>query len=170
MHLQPILSNSLVEIIPLQENDFTDLFDVAKDELLWEQHPNKDRYRRDVFEDFFKNAISSKGAFKIIDLVTNKTIGSSRFYELKPNKSVAIGYTFIARSHWGTTYNNAVKELMINYAFQFVETIVFHVGENNFRSQKAVEKLGAIKIANKIHEENFIYELSHEVWTKKQLK
>jgi len=170
MQLQPILSNSFVEITPLQETDFNALYEVAKDELLWEQHPNKDRYKREVFEDFFKNAISSNGAFKIIDLTTNKTIGSSRFYELKPNESVAIGYTFIARSHWGTNYNNAIKELMINYAFQFVETIVFHVGENNFRSQKAVEKLGAIKIAEKITEENFIYELSHEVWTKKQLK
>jgi RimJ/RimL family protein N-acetyltransferase len=170
MHLQPILSNSLVEIIPLQENDFNDLFNIAKDELLWEQHPNKDRYKKKVFEDFFKNAISSKGACKIIDLVTNKAIGSSRFYELKPNKSVAIGYTFIARSHWGTTYNNAIKELMINYAFQFVETIVFHVGGNNFRSQKAVEKLGAIKINNRMSEENFIYELSREIWTTKQLK
>ena len=96
MNLQPTLSNELVQIVPLKESDFDELFAVASDELLWEQHPEKDRYRKDVFQDFFNMAIQSKSAFKIIDVITGNTIGSSRYYDLNQNeKSVAIGYNFI---------------------------------------------------------------------------
>lgn len=145
MNLKPTLSNELVQIIPLKKSDFEELFDVASDKLLWEQHPEKDRYKKEVFLKLFDEAIQSGTAFKIRDLKSNKCIGSTRFYEFDElEKSLAIGYTFIDRKYWATPYNRAVKNLMINYAFQYVDTILFHVGETNFRSQKAVEKLGAI--------------------------
>ena len=145
MHLHPTLTNELIQIVPLKESDFDELFAVASDELLWEQHPEKDRYKKEVFQSFFHLAIESKSAFKVIDVKTGDTIGSSRYYDFKEiQKSVAIGYTFISRKYWGTPYNRALKDLMINFAFQFVENIIFHVGDTNFRSQKAVEKLGAL--------------------------
>lgn len=145
MHLQPTLANELVQIIPLKESDFDELFLVASDQLLWEQHPEKERYKKDVFQEFFNVAIASNSAFKVIDVKTGNTIGSSRYYECnETEKSVAIGYTFIDRKYWATPYNRALKNLMITYAFQFVDRILFHVGDTNFRSQKAVEKLGAV--------------------------
>lgn len=164
MELQPTLSNDLITIKPVQENDFESLFAVASDELLWEQHPNNDRYKKDVFKVFFDNAIQSKGAFVVIDNITNKVIGSSRYYNFNPeDNSIIIGYTFISRKYWGTNYNAALKKLMINYAFQFVNKIYFHVGETNYRSQKAVEKLGAIKIGELLDDTspktNWLYEL-----------
>ena len=108
--------------------------------------PNKDRYKRDVFETFFKGAMESKGAFLVFDTKTNKVIGSSRYYDVDTeHHSIAIGYTFVARDHWGGIYNPALKSLMINYAFQFADTVLFHVGAVNVRSQKAVERLGAKK-------------------------
>lgn len=164
MQFQTILSNDLVKLIPLQETDFDELFAVAKDELIWEQHPDKNRYKKEVFITFFNDAIASKSAFKIIDLKTNLTIGSSRYYELNlEEKSIAIGYTFISREYWGTNYNKAIKKVMIDYAFQFVDRIIFHIGESNIRSRKAVEKLNAKLIATKLVEEtqrtHVIYEL-----------
>ncbi|WP_320814479.1 GNAT family N-acetyltransferase [Flavobacterium sp.] len=164
MNLQTSISNDLITIKPVQENDFEALFSVASDELLWEQHPNNDRYKREVFQVFFDNAIKSKGAFVIIDNTTNKVIGSSRYYEFnKEESSIIIGYTFISRDFWGTKYNGSLKELMINYAFQFVNKIHFHVGDTNYRSQKAVEKLGAIKIGelpdDTSPKTNWLYEL-----------
>lgn len=145
MNLQPTLANDLVRIVPLLSTDFDELFAIASDELLWEQHPDKDRYQKEVFLKFFEDAIQSNSAFKIIDVKNGKTIGSSRYYDFNESeKSVAIGYTFIDRNYWATPYNRALKNLMINYAFQFMETIIFHVGETNFRSRKAVEKLGAV--------------------------
>src|SRR5688572_28113691 len=126
MNLQPTIENQFVSIRPLKPEDFEILYAVANDPLLWEQHPNKDRYKREVFENFFKGAIESKGAFLVSDKQTKKVIGSSRFYDLDPEKSsIAIGYTFIARDHWGSTYNHALKTLMVNHAFQFVDKVLF---------------------------------------------
>lgn len=164
MNLQPILSNEEIILIPLVNEDFEALFKIASDKLLWEQHPNNDRYKKEVFEDFFKKAIESKGAFTIYEKTTNKIVGSTRFYDLEQeSKSVFIGFTFIDRKFWGSSLNGKVKKLMIDYAFQFVDSVKFHVGETNYRSQKAVEKLGALKIGT-IQKENseivnWIYEL-----------
>jgi RimJ/RimL family protein N-acetyltransferase len=55
---------------------------------------------------------------------------------------VEIGWTFLARSHWGGKYNGQMKELMLRHAFRFVERVVFLIGEHNLRSQRAVEKIG----------------------------
>ncbi len=147
-NLQPIhLGNELIKIVPLQEADFDKLFAIASDELLWEQHPNKDRYKKDVFQIFFKGAMESKGAFIVYDAATNLPIGSSRYYDYnETDKSIAIGYTFIARTHWGLGFNKALKIAMLGYAFKFADTVIFHVGACNLRSQKAIQKLGAIKV------------------------
>lgn len=146
-NLQPTLKNELVTLEPLHSNDFEKLFAVASDPLIWEQHPNKNRYKREIFEVFFKGAIESKGAFIIYDSKTNAPIGCTRFYDFDPEKStVTIGYTFFARSHWGGIFNPATKKLMLQYAFKYVDTVHFYIGAINVRSQKAIEKLGAIKI------------------------
>lgn len=145
--IQPILENDYVKLIPLQENDFEQLFSVASDPLVWEQHPNKDRYKRDVFERFFEGAIESGGAFKIIEKNTGEIAGSTRFYNYNAaDNSIFIGYTFYARKFWGSKMNPQVKKLMLDYIFQFVDKVNFHVGKDNLRSQKAMEKLGAKKV------------------------
>lgn len=146
--IQPThLQNQFVKLVPLQESDFEELYSVANDELLWEQHPNKLRYQKPVFQNFFEGAIQSKGAFFIREASTNEPIGSSRFYDYNPEtNSILIGYTFIARKFWGKGYNKALKELMMDYAFQYVDTIYFHIGAFNIRSQKALEKIGGEKI------------------------
>jgi RimJ/RimL family protein N-acetyltransferase len=173
-NLQPTLENEFVKIQPLRESDFETLYTVASDSLIWEQHPNKDRYKREVFEIFFKGAIESGGAFLVFDKQTGEAIGSSRFYDYcEENKSVLIGYTFFARSHWGSKYNPALKNLMIQYAFQFIDSVIFHIGANNIRSQKAIERLGATKIDEievKYYGEesklNFVYDIKKGDWQK----
>ena len=147
VNLQPIhLQNELVQLIPLSIDDFEVLYTVASDPLIWEQHPNPDRYKRDVFSNYFDGAMASKGAFLIKSAETGAAIGSSRFYDHKPElKEIKIGYTFFSRACWGKPYNSNVKHLMLSHAFTFVERVVFHVGASNLRSQKAMEKLGAIK-------------------------
>lgn len=148
MNLQPHLHNEKITLMPLSENDFERLFAVAADPLIWEQHPNKDRYKREVFQNFFQGAIQSKGAFLVSDSQSGEIIGSTRFYDYDAeNRTVLIGYTFLARSHWGGIYNPSMKALMLEHAFQFVDKVQLHVGSNNIRSQRAVERLGAKKIA-----------------------
>lgn len=150
--LQPNhLKNNLISLFPLQENDFEELYAVANDELLWEQHPNKLRYQRAVFQNFFEGAMLSGGAFLIRDNKTNEVVGSSRFYDYNEDEnstetSVLIGYTFIGRKFWGNNYNKSLKKLMLDYAFEHVNKVYFHIGAFNIRSQKAIEKIGAIKV------------------------
>jgi len=147
-NLQPTLENDLITVTPLKAEDFEKLYAVASDPLIWAQHPNKDRYKREVFENFFKGAMESNGAFIVYDKITSEVVGSSRYYELdEGNNSVAIGYTFIGRSFWGKGHNAALKKMMLDYAFEYVDKVILHIGATNFRSQKATEKLGAIKIS-----------------------
>jgi RimJ/RimL family protein N-acetyltransferase len=170
---RPTLANDLVAIRPLVADDWTTLFGVASDPGVWEQHPAKDRYKREVFETFFREALASEGAFLVLDGRTQQVIGSSRFYGFDDRaKSIKIGYTFLARDHWGTGHNRALKTLMLDYAFQFVDKVVFEVGSVNRRSQKAVEKLGARKIGEETQAYagetqrhlTFVYELAAETW------
>lgn len=147
MNIQPTLENENVKLVPLNPNDFEELFSVASDPKIWEQHPNKDRYQREVFENFFQGAMESGGAFKIIDKESNEIAGSTRFYDYNPEEnSIFIGYTFYATKFWGSKLNPQVKKLMLDYIFQFVDKVNFHVGKDNIRSQKAMEKLGAKKV------------------------
>jgi RimJ/RimL family protein N-acetyltransferase len=142
--LQPNLKGDLVELRPLRPQDFDVLFSVASDPLIWEQHPESDRYKREVFQTYFDGALESKGAFAIIDRKTGRVIGSSRYCNLKLDESeVEIGWTFLERVYWGGAYNRELKSLMLDHAFKFVNRVVFVVGEKNFRSQKALEKIGA---------------------------
>jgi len=146
-NLQPHLRGELIELRPLTLGDWDDLFAVASDRLIWEQHPERDRYKEDVFTIFFKEALEFGGAFVISHRKTQQIIGSTRFYGYDPEKSeIEIGWTFLARKYWGGRFNAEMKRLMLNHAFTFVESVVFFVGEDNVRSQKAMENVGAIKV------------------------
>ncbi len=146
INLQPILENEHYLLVPLADNDFDKLFSTAADEKIWEQHPNKDRWKREVFVNFFDGAMQSNGAFKIIDKNSNDVIGSTRFYDFDAqSKSILIGYTFYATKYWGKGANRAVKTIMLNYIFDFVEKVIFHVGAENLRSQMGNEKIGRRK-------------------------
>jgi RimJ/RimL family protein N-acetyltransferase len=145
--LQPTLTGELLELRPLRPEDFADLFAVAADPFIWEQHPSSDRYKPDVFQAFFRDALESGGALVVIDSRDGKVIGSSRYYGYDAQKSeVEIGWTFLARSHWGGAFNQEMKHLMLRHAFRFVENVVFLVGKQNWRSQRALEKIGAARI------------------------
>ncbi|HRI00064.1 MAG TPA: GNAT family N-acetyltransferase [Saprospiraceae bacterium] len=138
------LNDELITLVPLFPSDFESLYLAASDPLIWEQHPNKDRYQRNVFKNYFDEAVNNKMAFKILDNNSGNIIGSSRFYEYNPELgSIAIGYTFLTRQYWGGKYNFALKNLMLQYAFNIVDRVIFHVGILNRRSQKAMEKIGA---------------------------
>jgi RimJ/RimL family protein N-acetyltransferase len=144
MDLQPTLHGSLLTLRPLAIDDFDDLFAVAADPSIWEQHPENTRYRRDVFERFFAKAIESHGALVVLDSAAAVLIGSSRYYDYNAEESsVFVGYTFLARKYWGGVYNRELKDLMLTHAFQYVDRVMFHVGEKNLRSQKALLKIGA---------------------------
>jgi RimJ/RimL family protein N-acetyltransferase len=172
INIQPVLETEKVKLLPLKESDFENLYLVAADPKVWEQHPNKDRWKKEVFQTFFEGALQSQGAFKIIDQQTGNTIGSTRFYDHnEQDDSIFIGYTFYATDYWGKGINPLVKKMMLDYIFQFVTKVYFHIGAQNTRSQIAIGRIGAIKTGEEIvpyfgeaPRSNFVYEIKKEIW------
>jgi len=162
--LQPTLTSEILELRPLQTGDFEQLYAVASDTLIWEQHPDSDRHKPDVFQKFFDEALQSGGALIALDRNDDCVIGSSRFHGYDPERSqIEIGWTFLARSHWGGVYNGEMKRLMLSHAFRFVDNVLFVVGANNLRSQRAVEKIGGVRSGTKTDpngRESFIYRIT----------
>jgi N-acetyltransferase len=143
-HLQPTLRGSLLALRPLRSDDFAALYGVASDPAIWELHPARDRYLEPVFRKFFDNGLASGGALLATDVATGEVIGTSRFDGFdEAAGEVEIGWTFLARSRWGGAFNGEMKRLMLTHAFRHVSRVVFRVGPDNLRSQRALEKVGA---------------------------
>jgi RimJ/RimL family protein N-acetyltransferase len=170
--LQPVLKGELLELRPLRPEDFHNLYAVAADPLIWEQHPSKDRYKEEVFKEFFREALESGGALVALDARDGRVIGSSRFHGYDEGKSeIEIGWTFLARSHWGGVYNREMKRLMLRHAFRFVERVIFLVGLENLRSQCALEKIGGVRVgttADGNGRESFVYQITASTFTREE--
>jgi RimJ/RimL family protein N-acetyltransferase len=161
--LQPTLDGERLLLRPLRVEDYDALFAAASDRLIWEQHPCPDRYRPEVFREFFSEAMESGGAFAVIDKQNGQIIGSSRFVGYNEDQSeIEIGFTFLARRYWGGSYNREMKDLMLRHAFRFVRHVIFTVGVTNFRSQRAMEKIGGRRVAPRVDKqgrENVVFQI-----------
>ncbi len=145
-NFQPTLIGDSVVIRPLQKHDWTEMFEVASDPLIWELHPASDRYKEPVFRKFFDGALAARMGFAIVNKATGAIIGSSRYYGHDVvAREIEIGWTFLSRTYWGGKTNAEVKRLMLDHALTFVDTVVFWVGEHNRRSQRAMEKIGGVR-------------------------
>ncbi len=145
INLQPTLTGPTMRVRPLAASDWADLFSAASDPEIWAQHPASNRYKEDVFREFFVAALNSQSAFAFVDRTTNTIVGSSRYNDFDPERSeIEIGWTFLARSHWDGVTNAEIKSLLLEHAFAFVDTVVFWVGESNLRSRRAMEKIGGV--------------------------
>jgi RimJ/RimL family protein N-acetyltransferase len=145
--LQPVLRGDLLTLRPLRRDDYEDLRAAASDPLIWEQHPDKTRSDPEGFRKFFDEAMASGGALIAIDNATGGVIGSSRYFGYTSEAGeVEIGWTFLLRSRWGGRYNGEMKRLMLTHAFQFVRRVVFVVGTHNIRSQRAVARIGGVRV------------------------
>jgi len=171
--LQPNLKGELLELRPLLPEDFQDLYAVASDPLIWEQHPANDRHEEGVFKVFFREALESGGALIAIDTKNGQVIGSSRFHGYNKEESeIEIGWTFLARSHWGGIYNREMKHLMLRHAFRFVNRVVLLVGPQNLRSQRAVEKIGGVRVGTRPDDsgghDNIVYQITADAFAQQE--
>jgi N-acetyltransferase len=174
MNLQPILQSDLITLLPLKESHIEELYAAASDIETWNQHPNPLRYQREHFDVYCNGALQSNSAFVIVDNATNTIIGSSRYYGYDDaDNSILIGYTFFTYTYFGKGYNANCKKLMLDYIFQYVEKVIFHVGEKNIRSQKAMLKLGgklvgtaSVNYFGEPPNQNVIFEIKKQDWNK----
>lgn len=166
---QPTLQSSRIRLRPIHESDFEALYEIASDRLLWEQHPVKDRTDRAVFRSWFDDGLTG-GALVVIERSTGATIGTSRYEVLdQDRREVEIGWTFISRSHWGGGVNSEVKQLMIDHAFGWAQVITLKAHEDNLRSLRAIEKLGAQRVRTEPSRHGMgssvVYELTPTTWS-----
>ena len=170
--LQPTLIGTRVIVRPLAACDWQPMFAAASDPKIWADHPASDRYQQPVFREFFDVALASASAFAFVDMNTAEIIGSSRYHGLDPERSeIEIGWTFLTRKYWGGSYNLEVKRLMLEHAFRFVDAVIFWVGETNWRSQRAMEKIGGVR-GEGLHSRpmsatdsmDYIYKISKNDW------
>ncbi|HYK11946.1 MAG TPA: GNAT family N-acetyltransferase [Gemmatimonadales bacterium] len=168
IELQPTLTGTLLEMRPLRADDWEALYALASDPLIWEQHPDRGRWRETRFREVFREGMESGGALVAVDRQTGKPIGFTRYHDYNPEgPAIEIGWTFLARSHWGGKYNSEMKDLMIRHAFKFVKTVAFSAGTDNMRSRKAIEKLGAVPVGTKTNTnggESVVYHLTPETY------
>lgn len=172
-NFQPTLHSETINIRPLNASDFDELFACASDKDIWAGHPQPDRYKLAVFEPYFKSLLESNACVVVIDKSSQKIIGVSKYYYLEENPDdIAIGFTFLVKEYWGGNTNFELKTLMIDYAFNTFETLWFHVGPTNIRSQKATQKIGAVftgeeslNISGK-HENWYCYRINKKDWNK----
>jgi len=166
------LKGGLLELRPLRQDDFDALYAVASDPIIWEQHPERDRYTEERFRVYFDEALQSGGALIAIDLRDGRIIGASRFHGYDEGRSeIEIGWTFLARSHWGGRYNGEMKGLMLQHAFRFVDRVVFLIGEENRRSRRAVEKIGAVYAGTRNdakRQKRVVYQITAATWAQRK--
>ncbi len=144
--LQPVLTGPTVVVRPVVPDDWPAMFAAAADPAIWALHPAHDRWQEPVFRRFFDDAIASRSAFAITERATGRIIGSSRYNGHDPvRREIEIGWSFLTRDHWGGGTNAEVKRLLLDHAFGFVDTVLFWVGDTNWRSQRAVEKIGGVR-------------------------
>jgi RimJ/RimL family protein N-acetyltransferase len=163
--LQPVLTGDLLELRPLTPDDFAELFAVASDPLIWEQHPARDRGEPGPFRQFFREGLESGGALVAIDRRDGRIIGSSRYHRDIARSELEIGWSFLARPYWGGRYNGEMKRLMLQHAFRFVDRVVFLIGPENLRSQRALEKIGGRRIGSRVDasgRESVVYQILRE--------
>ena len=130
---------------PVRPSDWTEMFAAASDALIWDVHPERNRWQEPIFRLFFDSALESGSAFTILDRASGRIIGSSRYFGYDPDlNEIEIGWTFLARAYWGGAVNHEVKRLMLDHAFGFVDCVIFWVGESNLRSRRAMEKIGGV--------------------------
>jgi RimJ/RimL family protein N-acetyltransferase len=147
---QPVLAGPLLELRPLAADDYDAVRAAAADPLIWAQHPEPERWREERFEPYFAMLLASGETLVARDAASGEVVGLSRYHGYDAERSeVEIGWTFLVRTRWGGTWNRELKRLMLEHAFRFVDEVVFLVGPQNVRSQRALEKLGARRIADR---------------------
>lgn len=140
---QPSLTGPTLTLTPATSADWAELFAVAADPLIWAVHPAADRWQEPIFRAFFDEGLASGGMLVARERATGTVIGSSRFSTAfaEPDE-VEIGWTFLSRDHWGGRTNREMKHLMLVHAFKSFDAVIFRIGEKNFRSRRAIEKIG----------------------------
>jgi RimJ/RimL family protein N-acetyltransferase len=144
------LSGELVQLVPLKKKHIEPLVHLGKDERIWTYYSldgtDGDRLRAALNAGIAAQKSGTQFPFVIFEKNTNAVIGSTRFLEIQqPHRKLEIGWTWLHPDYWGTAINLECKLLLLTFCFETLGTarVQFRTDENNIRSWKAIEKIGA---------------------------
>jgi N-acetyltransferase len=153
MNLSPIvLENSRVRLEPLSLDHADALGEAAADGKLWELFYTTIP-RPDQTADYIRTALAGHAAGHMLPWAVRersggKIIGTTRYHDIiAPAKRVEIGYTWYAASWQRSFVNTNCKILLLSHAFDTLGcgVVGLRTDNFNFRSQRAIEALGAKK-------------------------
>lgn len=154
MKIEPVeLVGHRAHLVPLAAEHVPALLEAGRDPAVWTYLPRHPRTLADM-EDLVAEALARRDAgvdfpFVIRDRHDNdRVVGSTRFCDIdKENRSLEIGWTWLSPDVWRTRINSECKRLLLGHAFETLGAIrvFFKTDARNVRSQKAIERLGAVK-------------------------
>jgi len=147
-----IIENDRVLLVPFENERNKELRDIIFNDEIWEYMGMFVRNEQD-FEQYIQDTLIQKEQgicypFLIIDKDTNRVAGSTRFgYINRASQKCEIGWTWIGEEFQRTGLNKACKFALLDFGFSQIgfRRIQFSADLENIRSQKAIEKLGAIR-------------------------
>lgn len=164
--LQPTLVGPTLSMRPMAPADWGALFAVAADREIWAVHPAHDRWQEPVFRRFFEEGLASGGSMVAVDNASGTIIGHSRFdRERAEAGEIEIGWSFLARAFWGGAANREMKRLMVAHSLKSFDRVIFLVGDTNFRSRRAMEKIGGMLTLREHHGEMAGRPVIHVIYT-----
>lgn len=146
------LENDVVKLVPVNTEHIDGILKAARFPEIWE-HLSVTLLDRDSVVQFVEDSIKKREAktdypFVIIDAQTNEVIGSTTYMDISMgHKRLEIGSTWLTPAYWRSNMNTNCKFLLLKYGFEELglNRIQIKTGHENIRSQKAIERLGAVK-------------------------
>ncbi|MGE7186283.1 GNAT family N-acetyltransferase [Peribacillus sp. NPDC006672] len=176
------LENNVVHLIPMGLEHVEGIYEATQDKRIWE-HMSVDLTEKSRVLQYVQDALQKREhgtdiAYVIINKKTEKIIGATWFLDIsKQHKRLEIGSTWINPIYWRTNINTNCKYLLLKYCFEELDfnRIQIKTGHENFRSQKAIERIGGVKEgilrSHMIRKEGILrhtvlYSIINEEWAK----
>jgi RimJ/RimL family protein N-acetyltransferase len=146
------LENNVVQLIPMELEHVEGIYEATQDKRIWE-HMSVDLTEKSCVLQYVQDALQKREhgtdiAFVIVNKKTEKIIGATWFLDIsKQHKCLEIGSTWINPNFWRTNINTNCKYLLLKYCFEelLLNRVQIKTGHENYRSQKAIERIGAVK-------------------------
>jgi N-acetyltransferase len=150
MEIKPVeLTGKKVKLLPMEQEHVESLFEAGKYPDIWKVTQGQ-ILSIDEAKNYVDKALGQDHAlpFVIFDLASQKVVGSTRLYDISvQNRGLEIGSTWLTPSVWGTHVNTECKYLLLRHCFETfgILRVQIKTDSRNIRSQKAIERLGAVK-------------------------
>jgi N-acetyltransferase len=175
----PTLESNDIKLIPLEFEHSISLYQINHSDH-WAYMLTSINTQQEM-DDWISNAIQLREEgfalpFAIVNKRNEKIVGTTRLYEINPtHRSCELGSTWYGKDYQRTFVNAACKQLLLTFCFETLDFIrvQFKTDERNERSQKAIERLGAVKeglirneriLSNGYFRNAVLYSITKEDW------